>query len=357
MEDIARLAGVSKSAVSLALNGKPGVSSETRDTILRIANENGYAIKSKPIADDKFKSITFLVFTNSGIVLEQYDHQPFFRELIQYIEERCRNFGYSLLFKSIDVKHINSDLQQLLEVTGSEGIILLGTNLHESHIFQVHQLVRMPLVVLDTYIETLPLPFVQINNTMGADQAAQHLYQLGHTTIGYIESSTRVANFEERKSGFHRSWNKLGLSIAPQHTLSVIPTILSSQESLKAQLQALINSGEPLPTAFFCECDYIAISAIKTLNELGFQIPQDITVVGFDNIAEASIVTPELTTVHVEKKQMAYQAVDLILQEIDNTDQAKTKIKIDTSFIERRSSILLNTRTKAKIGGSSQFIK
>jgi DNA-binding LacI/PurR family transcriptional regulator len=91
MEDIAKLAGVSKSAVSLTFNGKPGVGPETRERILQIARESGYLPKIKPSAPETTaKSLTFLVFANSGIVLEQYYQQPFFRELIHFIEERCR---------------------------------------------------------------------------------------------------------------------------------------------------------------------------------------------------------------------------------------------------------------------------
>lgn len=101
MEDIAKLAGVSKSAVSLALSGKPGVGADTRDRILQIAKEHGYQMKLPSTAADTqlAKSLTFVVFANSGIVLEQYYQQPFFRELIHYIEDRCRARGYSLLFQ------------------------------------------------------------------------------------------------------------------------------------------------------------------------------------------------------------------------------------------------------------------
>lgn len=120
--------------------------------------------------------------------------------------------------------------------------------------------------------------------------------------------------------------------------MSVAPTIQFSQDTLTDQLEALRAQEGGLPTAFFCECDYIAISAMKTLSELGCRIPEDISVIGFDNISESRIVTPELTTIHVAKEQMAYQAVDLLVKEIEASPQVKIKLTVDTQFIARGST-------------------
>ncbi|WP_305953036.1 substrate-binding domain-containing protein [Paenibacillus kribbensis] len=101
------------------------------------------------------------------------------------------------------------------------------------------------------------------------------------------------------------------IDIPTSRRLSVAPTILSSQESLKKQLTEYLNDGRQLPTAWFCECDYIAISAIKTLSEMGIKVPEECSVIGFDNINESLIITPELTTIRVEKERMAELAVAL----------------------------------------------
>ncbi|MBD0382756.1 LacI family DNA-binding transcriptional regulator [Paenibacillus sedimenti] len=338
MEDIAKIAGVSKSAVSLAFSGKPGISLETRERILQIAQESGYLPKGKsPTLDHTAKSLTFLVIANSGIVLEQYYQQPFFRELIHFIEERCRAKGYSLLFSSIDMEFFDRDIRMVAEEKKSNGVVLLGTNLDREQIADIAGKIQ-PLVVLDTCFDTLPIHFVEINNFMGAYQAGNHLCKIGHNDIGYIESNVRIHNFEERKRGFTAAIHEHGREIPDTHRFSVAPTILSSQDSLKAQLEAFLKKGNRLPTAVFCECDYIAISAMKTLQELGYRVPDDVSVIGFDNITEAVIVSPELTTVHVEKQRMAYLAVDLLIESIELEQSAGTKIRVDTHFIERQSS-------------------
>lgn len=339
MEDIAKLAGVSKAAVSLALSGKPGISPETRERILQIAKESGYLPKTKtPATDNAAKSLTFLVFTNSGIVLEQYYQQPFFRELIHYIEDRCRSKGYSLRFTTIDMGFFERDIRAVAEDRQNDGVILLGTNVNQSEIGTIAEILGPHLVVLDTCFETLPVHFVGINNFMGAYQAGSHLCEMGHQEIGYIASNVRIHNFDERKEGFWAALRARGLDASANHYFSVAPTMLSSQEELKAQLKPLLTGGNRLPTALFCECDYIAISAMKTLTELGVRIPEEVSVVGFDNISESRIIAPELTTIHVEKKRMAQLAVDLLVESVELGVEAKAKIRVDTRFVERLSS-------------------
>jgi DNA-binding LacI/PurR family transcriptional regulator len=337
MDDIARLAEVSKSAVSLALNNKPGISAETREKIIRIAEENGYHFKPKASLPDKpVRTLLFLVLNNSGIVLENYYQQPFFRELIHFIEEHCRQKGYSLRFSAVDMNDLENNMQAVGEENKDNGVILLGTNLDRQQIeFIAEQLPH--LVVLDTCFDTLPVNFVQINNEMGAYQAGKYLYEKGHRTIGYMASDVRIHNFNARKRGFRLALKEYGLVISEEHLFHVAPTILSSQPEMKKQLEAYISSGEQLPSAIFCECDYIAISAVKTLTELGFRIPEDISVIGFDNISEARIITPELTTIHVDKDKIAQVAVDLIISQLEHQNDMKVKISIDTKFIERLS--------------------
>ncbi|MBT2287624.1 LacI family DNA-binding transcriptional regulator [Paenibacillus albidus] len=337
MEDIAKLANVSKSAVSLAFSGKPGVGPDTRERILQVAHEAGYSPKSRAAAVTKAdKSLLFLVCTNSGIVLEEYYQQPFFKELIQFIEERCRQKGYSLIFSSVDIECFQRGIQGVADEKRSTGTIVLGTNLTREQIRDIHA--KLPnLIVLDTCFETLPVQFIQINNVMGAYEAGAYLCDNGHTSIGYIASNVRIHNFEERKRGFMAALTERGLKVPETRHFSVAPAILSSQDDLKRQLTAYLASGHILPTAWFCECDYMAISAMKTMNELGIRVPQDTSVIGFDNITESLIVTPELTTVHVDKEKMAILAVDLLTDTLEQGSQGTTKIIVDTIFVERNS--------------------
>nr|WP_165452615.1 LacI family DNA-binding transcriptional regulator [Paenibacillus thalictri] len=337
MEEIAQMAGVSKSSVSLALSGKPGISEGTRHKIMDIVKKSGYMPRGlvKPDKPNGLNhTIRFIACVNSGIVLEQYATQPFFMELIRDIEEQCRARGYSLFFSSVPTDKFEQAMDTLEAEHESGGMILLGTNLTREQIRYVAQ--KQPnLVVLDTCFETLNVNFIVMNNVMGAYQAAKQLLAEGHQRIGYVQSHARMYNFDCRKKGFLQALEEAGLTVEETHYITVSPVVFGAQEEFKRSIAELKS---PLPTALFCECDYIAISAIKSLAELGIRVPDDMSIIGFDNIQESMIITPELTTVHVEKATIAELAVSQLLSMIDGTGVIKTKSFIDTQLVLRNSS-------------------
>lgn len=337
LEDIAKLANVSKSAVSLALNNKPGISNETREKILEIVRNVGYIPRTMIRAEQVYtstKTIQFIACVNSGIVLDQYEKQPFFSELIHSLGEFSRIYGYSLLFSPIRYEQIDQDIEHLKYDRSSRGIILLGTNMGIDQINSISE-INPNVVVIDTLFETLPLNFVVMNNLMGSYQAAEYLIRLGHKKIGYVESSTRMHNFDARKKGFFHYTRDHGLQIEKENIFSIVPTTVQSQEDFKSVIKSRVSSS--LPTALFCECDYIAISVIKSLRELGIRVPEDISVMGFDNIHEATVITPELSTIHVAKGAMAKVAIEMLIEMDENTEGEKRKVLVDTKLIERDS--------------------
>jgi len=336
IDDIAKLANVSKSAVSLALNGKKGVSQDTRDKILKIATEHGYTvrpfIKPESAQSSDSKLLRFIACTNGQIVTEHYKTLPFFMELIGNINKQISSTGYSLIVSSVDSEHLE-EIERLEKNQKSDGILLLGTNLNSNQIKLISG-IQSNLVVLDTCFETLNTDFVVINNIYGAHQAGNYLIGLGHKNIGYVESKMRIYNFDMRKKGFSQVMAEHNLEIESNNYFSISPTILTSQESFK---EIIKNRKENLPTALFCEADYMAISVIKSLTELGIKVPEDISVIGFDNIFESQVITPELTTIHVKKDSLATLAVEKLINDIDQEKSDKTKIFVDTEIIIRNS--------------------
>jgi DNA-binding LacI/PurR family transcriptional regulator len=339
IDEIAKLANVSKSAVSLALNGKNGVSQKTRDKVLKIAEEHGYIprpiVKAEQYLQTNTKILRFVAATNSGIVTEQYESLPFFMELINNIDNQIGSSGYSLLVSSINIETLHEEISRLEKEQKSAGILLLGTNLTPEQI-QLIASIQPNLVVLDTCFETLDVNFVVMNNVYGAYHAGKHLIELGHKNIGYVESNIRMYNFDRRKKGFIQALSEENLKIADNHYFSISPTTISSQEAF---LEKIKNNLNQLPTALFCEADYMAISVIKSLTELGIKVPTDISVIGFDDIFESQVITPELTTVHVKKDKIALLAVEKLIKQIENNDVDKIKVFVDTDLIKRKSCI------------------
>ncbi|QIZ07552.1 LacI family transcriptional regulator [Priestia megaterium] len=337
IDDIAKLANVSKSAVSLALNGKNGVSQKTREKVLRIAQEHGYIPRPIIKADQYFqpnsKLLRFIACTNAGIVTEQYESLPFFMELIHNLDKQIGSSGYSLLVSSISIESLQEEVSRLEQEQKSAGILLLGTNLTPEQINLVAD-IQPNIVVLDTCFETLDVNFVVMNNVYGAYQAGQYLMELEHQQIGYVGSNTRMYNFDMRKKGFLQALAENGLKIAESNYFSLSPTVISSQDAFKEKINKRMGQ---LPTALFCEADYMAISVIKSLTELGIKVPEDISVIGFDNIFESQVITPELTTIHVKKDKIALLSVEKLIRQIENNDSDKIKLFVDTELIERNS--------------------
>ena len=340
IDDIAKLANVSKSAVSLALNGKNGVSQKTREKVLRIAQEHGYIprpiIKADQFVQLNTKLLRFVAVTNAGIVTEQYESLPFFTELIHNLDRQIGTSGYSLMVSSISIENLQDEITRLEQEQRSAGILLLGTNLTPEQINLVAS-VQPNIVVLDTCFETLDVSFVVMNNVYGAYQAGQFLMELGHQQIGYVGSNTRMYNFDMRRKGFLQALSENGLMIAETNYFSVSPTVISSQDVFKEKIKNRLNQ---LPSALFCEADYMAISVIKSLTELGVRVPDDVSVIGFDNIFESQVITPELTTIHVKKDRIALLAVEKLIKQIENNDTDKIKLFVDTELIERKSCVV-----------------
>lgn len=337
IDDIAKLANVSKSAVSLALNGKNGVSQKTRDKVLKIAEEHGYIprpiIKGEHYSQTNSKILRFVACTNAGIVTEHFETLPFFMDLINNIDKQIGSNDYSLLVSPINIESLSDEITRLEKEQKSAGILLLGTNLTPEQINVVAN-IQPNLVVLDTCFETLNVNFVVMNNRYGAYQAGKQLIQLGHKKIGYVESDIRMYNFEMRKKGFIEALDENGLIMEKNNCYSISPTMITSQDIFKDRIK---NSLHDLPTALFCEADYMAISVIKSLTELGIKVPEDISVIGFDNIFESQVITPELTTIHVKKDKIALLAVDKLIKQIETIDTDKIKIFVDTELIQRNS--------------------
>ena len=343
IDDIARLAGVSKTAVSLAFNNKPGISQQTKDHILKTASQYGYKPRTvKKRSDGPLKKnhiIRFVACKNTEVITEQYDSQPFFSELLNYLTDIVRDNGYTLAISSIDIHQLANDLSQLETEQESAGILLLGTDLTLDKIEEARA-VHSNIVVLDTLYEESNMNFVSINNFLGGFQAGEFLYNLGHRDIGFIKSNARIYNFSKREAGFLHALDKRGIILNNSYVFEVPPMQVLSQESLK---KAILNL-KSIPSAFFCENDYMAISTIKTLHELGIKVPEQVSILGFDNIYEANIISPELTTIQVRKDILARLAVEKLVNYLSDNITGPTQSLVNTEIIQRNSCIPYEVR-------------
>lgn len=324
ISEISRISGFSPATVSNALNSKKGVNKETAEKILKVAQECGYQTKSK------IMNIKFVIYKNSGLVVSD---TPFFSSLIAGVESESRNSGYETAIFNLDKSSpdYEKNLGQLMSDSRS-AILLLATELSEEEV-RVFQKITVPMVVLDSWFENSVFNSVMINNTDSVFHAVQYLIDKGHRKIGYLRGSVRIKNFMYRQQGYERALYINGLKPDPALSFSLLPTM----DGAYNDMNRLLQQKPELPTAFFADNDIIALGAMKALQNHGYRIPEDISLIGFDDMQFCSISTPALTTIRVFKQEMGQTAVRRLIEMMDTGTQVKTKIQICNEFIERDS--------------------
>ncbi|MEY8484310.1 LacI family DNA-binding transcriptional regulator [Lachnospiraceae bacterium 48-21] len=329
-KELARKIGVSAAAVSMALNNKPGVSRKTRQLILDEAEKNGYDFSRLSVKKQAGGNIYFVIYKKHGAVVTD---TPFFSQLSDGISESCKENGYKM-----NIRYVYDDGETLEEQVGDIqysdccGIILLGTEMSTED-FRIFKAVPLPIVLLDTYFETVQTNYVLINNVQGAYLATSYLIKRTRQQPGYLRSSYPIGNFEERASGFYNAIRFGGMSASK----SIVHRLTPSIEGAFSDMAEILEQGEESARCYFADNDLIAVGAMRAFKAKGYRIPDDIAIVGFDNIEFSNIVEPSLTTVHVPKREMGQMAAKRLINLIEKKETAPVKIEIATHLVKRHS--------------------
>lgn len=332
MSDIAKMAKVSRSAVSLALNNKPGISDETRKKIFKVIEESGYTpLRKRKKGGLRRQAVLDLIMVSDkrgGILNRNYASLPFFDTLVADLTQNVSGFGGKLQITTISSENLK---EEILELKASvKAAIVLATDLDEKQVTFINNNLKH-VVFLDTYYENVDADFVSINNRQGAYLAGKYIVEKGYTDIGYVASNKIISNFLYRREGFRRAIHEANLKIDATNVYSVDPTTLIPNYDLNEE------QVRKLPRAIFCEDDYMALRFIKELRKYKVKVPEEVAIIGFDDISEDTMIMPELTTIHVPITQMVDQAVNQILAQIDNKEWLAQKTLVSTKLIKRQS--------------------
>ena len=305
VKDIAAAAGVSPGTVSNALNGRKGVSAQVRETVLRIAHQSGYL---KDVPPPVSKVVRFVLFKRHGHVVSE---TPFFASLIEGIERECRRNDLELRLTHLNLEE--PDHGELLEALRSEpaaGLLVLATEMREGDP-KLFEGLEMPMVLLDNRFHDNPCDAVLIDNVGAAWKAVRLLISLGHQRIGHLSGSFEIGNFKERGRGCREALSESGLFLKKQDVFALDPSVEGAYREMKKELEDRWSDldGWNLPTAFFADNDIIAAGAMRAMQERGIRIPEDVSIVGFDDMPFCEVTTPRLTTVRVYKQEMGALAV------------------------------------------------
>jgi len=334
-KEIAKLLGVSPSTVSLVLNNKPGVGDETRQQILRLLRENNYDVPDDIDEQVPNRNIQFIIYKKHGKVVAD---TPFFSVLIESINRAARSANFNLIITYIDEGQddIPSILVQI-DKTKPSGLLILATEMTSEDI-NLFKYLRYPMLLLDNQFDNQEVDTVCINNADGVYKAVMHLLSLNHADIGYLNSKVWIKNFEQRLRHFKSYMLEQGISLPEGNIFHLAPTIDGSYLDMKTYLSLC----KDMPTALFAANDIIALGAARALKEAGYQIPQDISIIGFDDIAFCEMSEPPLTTIHVYNQQMGNTAVRRLVELIESPTIEVQKTYISTRLIVRQSTRAAN---------------
>lgn len=212
-------------------------------------------------------------------------------------------------------------------------MILLGTEMTpEDYLHFAH--LPFPLVLLDTSMEGVACDCVLMDNALGAFQAASHLIRLTGRQPGYLHSFYPISNFNEREEGFYRAVRTHGLSVSG----CIVHRLPPSVDGAYTDMLEILSKGELAAAAYFADNDWIAIGAMKAFKERGYRIPEDVRIVGFDNVPSCTVVDPPLATVNVHERTMGEVAVQRLVTLVEQPDLSPVKTKLGTELIVRQSA-------------------
>ncbi len=318
IKDIAEKAGVSPSTVSNVLNNRKGASPENAKRILELAAEMNYTV---PAASENKRYIRLVYALKHGLVV--MDTQ-FFVELTAGIESECRNNHLDLMITKLRMNGSVECHEQIQKICSENcaGIIILATELPTDDIKSFCEC-SSPLLILDNSAPHLSVNTVAIHNKEAGYQAAKLLIDEGHRHIGYIGSRPTFNNMDERREGFLTCLAENGLELNPNDELYLTPTI----DGAYADMDELLKAGKrSMPTAFFVANDIIASGAMRAMIRNGIKLPDEVSMIGMDDLSFCKLLTPELSSVHVPKNSMGRAAVQRLLNE--NSSVLKTFVDI-----------------------------
>ncbi len=329
-KELAKRLNISAAAVSMALNNKPGISTQTRTYILDSAEKYGYDFSKLSTKSLPTGYIYFVIYKKHGAVVGD---TPFFSQLSDGVSEACKRLGFKMRISYI-YEEEESIAKQIEDIQYSDciGLILLGTEMTPDD-FKPFSKLSIPIVVLDTFFETISCDCVLINNVQGAYLAAMHLMRATHKQPGYLHSSYSIGNFLERSSGFYKAVRTNGYASAN----SIVHLLTPSIEGAYADMIEIISSNQDLAPCYFADNDLIALGAMRAFKEKGYRIPEDISIVGFDNQPMCLITEPNLTTINVPKQYMGETAVERLATLLQSKNLPHTKTEISTNLIKRAS--------------------
>ena len=316
IREIARRAKVSTATVSRAINHIPTVDPQLAKRVWRVVDELGYYPNTQARALVSGKSRIF------GLVVSEITN-PFFPEIVQTFENLAVQHNYEILLTSTvhDPKRMESSVRRMIE-RRVDGVAILTFGMEDSLIEHL-RFRKVPLVFVDVGPDVPGISNIRINYQNGIRQAVQHLAALRHTRIAFVTGPLHLKSAVARRDAFKTSMEEIGLPIAPEQ-------IVVGDHTMEGGMRALnVISTRNCPTAVLCSNDMTAIGLMREAYDQGINIPQDLSVVGFDDIRLSQFMIPPLTTVQMSQTGLAQIAFKALMNGARVPSAGKERVRIE----------------------------
>lgn len=315
LADIAERLNVSTVTVSKALSDQKGVSEEMRQKIKKLADELGYV---PPSAGRKLKEQKSY---NIGVViaeqfLDKYD--SFYWQMYQMVTTKAVSKGCFTMLEVISSQDAEAlNMPKLIQEEKVDGIIVIG-RMSEEYLDVLNEKSKIPIVYLDFYHERKDCDAVISDSFYGMYRLVNYLFEMGHEKIAYVGTLLATGSITDRYFGYAKSLMEHGHKVREEWVIDD-----RSLETGKIDADNLLQLPAEMPTAFACNCDLTASEVIKKLKAAGYRVPEDISVVGYDNYLYPGLSDVAITTYEVDMKEMARRAIHTIVRKISGDNYRK----------------------------------
>jgi LacI family transcriptional regulator len=326
MKEVAKLAGVSVATVSRVLNDKPNVSPELRSRVLQAVEKLSY---QRNRVARSLRAKTSLII---GLIISDIQN-PFFTSVVRGVEDVAYDHGYTLLLcnsdEDPDKERLYIDIMLAERVAG----VIISPVAEVDNYSSVLLQAGVPVVAMDRRMRDLEVDTVVVNNVEGVYQAVGHLIEQGHRRIGFIGGPTRTTTGRERQEGYQKALAEHGLGL--EQGLVKIGDF--KQDSGYQMTCELLEMDDP-PTAIFTANNLMTLGALNAIHEKRLSIPQEVAIVGFDDMSWAPSLAPPLTAVAQPTYELGRTAADLLLRRIGDPHRPTEQICLEADLVVRESS-------------------
>jgi len=341
IREIAKRAKVSTATVSRTINRVPTVDPQLAKRVWKVVDELGYFPNTQARALVSGKSRIF------GVIVSEITN-PFFPEIVQSFEDIAVQHNYEILLTSTihDPKRMELAVRRMLE-RRVDGVAILTFGMEDPLIADL-RFRKVPLVFVDVGPHVPGVCNIRINYEHGIRQAVQHLAALRHERIAFVAGPLHLKSAQARKTAFEKCMKEIGLDTPPD-------LIVEGDHTMEGGMRSLLQlAGLPVrPTAVLCSNDMTAIGVMREAYDFGISVPNDMSVIGFDDIHLSQFMIPPLTTVQMSQTLLAQYAFKALLSEVEHPNSEGREYELITSLVLRKSTALAPRGNKSSKSGTS----